>query len=70
NIVPTGATPFGSAHFQGGAVMPDYEKLYHIMFNAATDAERLLARASETIREAQRLCEELYVIAEEYKPEG
>jgi hypothetical protein len=62
--------------------MPDYEKLYHIMFNAATDAEKLLAqanevitikhlvRADETLKEAQRLCEELYVGGGEYAPGG
>lgn len=46
--------------------MPDYQKMYHIMFNAATDAERLLAgdsRASMILRKAQQDCEELYIEA-------
>ena len=44
----------------------DYEKLYHIMFNAATDAFELLEAqnyglAKERLRQAQELCEELYM---------
>ena len=44
----------------------DYEKLYHVMFNGATDAlEQLEAQnyglAKERLRQAQELCEELYI---------
>lgn len=42
--------------------MPDYKKMYHIMFNAATDAERIsTAKASKILRKAQRECEEIYL---------
>lgn len=52
--------------------MPDYKKMYHIMFNAATDAERLTAEsvrlakeAAEIMRKAQRECEEIYLGADD-----
>ncbi len=38
--------------------MPDYEKMYHIMVNAAEDALNILIAA-------QRVCEELYLSAPE-----
>ena len=43
--------------------MPDYEKLYHIMFNAVTDAIELLpdCAAKELLMKAQQECEERYV---------
>ena len=43
--------------------MPDYEKLYHIMFNAATDAVELLpeGEARELLIRAQQECEERYI---------
>ncbi len=46
--------------------MPDYQKLYTTMFNAATDAldalERLdPGRAREILRDAQQRAEELYL---------
>ena len=44
-----------------------YEKLYHIMFNAVTDAVELLPEcpAREMLIRAQQDCEELYVNAGE-----
>ena len=43
--------------------MPDYEKLYHIMFNAATDAIELLpdGEAKTLLIKAQQDCEERYI---------
>ena len=43
--------------------MPDYETLYHIMFNAATDAIRLLpdCKAKELLIKAQQECEDIYI---------
>ena len=56
--------------------MPNYQKMYAIMFNAATDAIRILGKsnaANETdiqrcialLSAAQIACEELYISAEE-----
>ncbi len=49
--------------------MADYEKLYHLLFNAVTDAlEQLEARnygeAGETLRAAQEEAEEMYMETE------
>ena len=43
--------------------MPDYEKLYHILFNAATDAIELLpdCAAKQLLITAQQECEERYI---------
>ena len=43
--------------------MPDYETLYHIMFNAATDAIELLppGEAKELLIAAQITCEDKYI---------
>ena len=43
--------------------MPDYEKLYHILFNAVTDAIELLpeGEAKEQLIKAQQECEEVYI---------
>ena len=43
--------------------MPDYEKLYHIMFNAVTDAIELLpdCAAKMLLIETQQECEERYI---------
>ena len=43
--------------------MPDYETLYHIMFNAATDAVELFPddRAKELLISAQQSCEDIYI---------
>lgn len=46
--------------------MPDYEKLYHIMFNAASDALRELedlnvGRASRLLVDAQSKAGEIYI---------
>lgn len=53
---------------KGGGYMPDYEKMYHTMFNAATDTDRqllqasiLLQQISVGLRTAQQECEELYL---------
>ena len=48
--------------------MPDFERLYHILFNAMTDALRKLEageplEAARLLREAQRRTEELYIEA-------
>lgn len=45
--------------------MPDYEKLYHTMFNAVTDAERKLETATIILRVAQQQCEDLYIEAKD-----
>jgi hypothetical protein len=43
----------------------DYRKLYYKLFNAATDAEILVAQAGRMIRTAQQECEEMYTEAGE-----
>lgn len=48
--------------------MPDFERLYHILFNAMTDALRKLEageplEAAWLLMEAQRRTEELYIEA-------
>ena len=48
--------------------MPDFERLYHIHFNAMTDALRKLEageplEAARLLMEAQRRTEELYIEA-------
>ena len=50
--------------------MPDYEKIYHTLFNAITDALRQWekgdgAAAAETLIAAQRLTEEIYMLSQE-----
>ena len=47
--------------------MPDYEKLYHLLFNAVTDViERLSeCEAKEQLIHAQQQCEEVYIGEEE-----
>ncbi len=58
--------------------MPDYEKMYHIMFNAAQDAQRIagddllatldspcLAQILRTLIRAQQECENIYIESEE-----
>ena len=47
-----------------------YQKMYHLMFNAATDALRLLEAgniwdAKKTLMDAQCAAEEIYISAEE-----
>lgn len=54
----------------GGEKMPDYEKLYHLLFNAATDAVEKLAQgdpdaARRLLIQAQQQAEALYLDAEE-----
>lgn len=43
--------------------MADYKQMYYRMFNAFTDAEKLLECANIILREAQQECEELYIQA-------
>ncbi len=50
--------------------MPNYEKMYYRLFNAATNAVEALAennygKAKEILIEAQRAAEEAYLNAEE-----
>lgn len=56
--------------------MPDYEKMYHMMFNAATDVDRQLLEASIHLQQislglkkAQQECEELYLKADDSPPQ-
>jgi hypothetical protein len=44
-----------------GLCVADYRKLYHKMFNAATDAEILMSQAVRVLRDAQVECEVMYV---------
>ena len=48
----------------------DYQRLYHILFNAVTDslenmAEQNFGQAAACLRQAQQTCEELYMDREE-----
>jgi len=45
--------------------MPDYKKMYHKMFNAATDAEQLVSQAARMMRNAQLECEEMFTEADD-----
>ena len=50
--------------------MPDYEKMYHMLFNAITDALEELEEdapdaAAEILQQAQCDAEEVYIKAEE-----
>ena len=50
--------------------MPDYEKMYHVLFNAITDALEELEKdvpdaAANILRQAQCDVEEVYITAEE-----
>lgn len=47
--------------------MPDYEKMYHLLFNAVTDSLRQLEAmnfgvAAEILKQAQMDCEEVYMM--------
>ena len=49
--------------------MPDYEKMYHLLFNAITDALEQMEKQNygttkETLIAAQQKAEELYITAE------
>ena len=44
--------------------MADYKKLYYKMFNAVTDAEKLVSQATGLMRTAQQECEEMYMDAD------
>jgi hypothetical protein len=50
---------------KGGTCVADYKKLYYKMFNAATDAEKLISQAACIMRTAQQECEETYMNADE-----
>lgn len=41
--------------------MADYKKLYYKMFNAVTDAEKLVSQAACMMRTVQQECEETYM---------
>ena len=48
----------------------DYQKLYHILFNAVTDSPESMAaqnfgQAAGRLRQARQACEELYMEGEE-----
>ena len=45
--------------------MADYKKLYYKMFNAVTDAEKLVSQAAGLMRATQQECEETYMDADE-----
>lgn len=50
--------------------MPDYQKLYYILFNAATDAEQSMdaqnyGQARDILTAAQQKAEELFLLAVE-----
>ena len=49
--------------------MPDYEKMYHLLFNAITDALTQMEAqnygdAKDTLISAQQKAEEIYITAE------
>ena len=49
--------------------MPDYEKMYHLLFNAATDAleqieQQNYGSAKDLLIAAQQKAEEIYITAE------
>ena len=53
----------------------DYQKMYYIMFNAVTDAVRMIEKqnyglAGEVLQAAQKLCEEVYIEACEDETDG
>ena len=53
----------------------DYQKLYHILFNAVTDSlESMTAQnfgqAAACLRPAQQACEELYIEGEDPEADG
>lgn len=60
---------FEAAHFLllEDRLIPDYEKLYHILFNAITDAIEAMSdgEAKELLIKAQQECEERYIGEEE-----
>ena len=41
--------------------MADYRKLYYKMFNAVTDAEKLISQAACMMRTVHQECEETYI---------
>ena len=53
----------------------DYQKLYHILFNAVTDvlesmAEQNFGQAAACLRQAQQTCEEFYIGGENPEADG
>jgi len=61
---------FVAKYTRGDVPMPDYEAMYKQLFNAVTDAARLLQEAQQTtnaikiLQEAQREAEEIFISAE------
>ena len=54
----------------GGTIMPDYQKMYLLLFNAITDAltqlqAQNMGRAALILQKAQADAEELYIAADE-----
>jgi len=45
--------------------MADYKTMYHKIFNAATDAERIMEKAAIIMKAAQIECEEIYTETDE-----
>jgi hypothetical protein len=56
---------FPKTIFIGGGAVADYKTMYHRMFNAATDAERLMEKAVIILKAVQIECEEKYIAADE-----
>jgi len=52
-------------NFKGGTCVADYKKLYYKMFNAVTDAEKLVSQAAFMMRTVQQECEETYMDADD-----
>jgi hypothetical protein len=47
----------------GGIAMPDYAKMYRLLFNSQTDAIALQEQATEILKKAQQATEEIYASA-------
>ena len=45
--------------------MPDYAKMYRLLFNSQTDAIALQAQVMEILKKAQQATEEIFVSASE-----
>lgn len=52
-------------NFKGGTCVADYKKLYYKMFNAVTNAEKLVSQAACMMRTVQQECEETYMDADD-----
>jgi hypothetical protein len=47
--------------------MADYNAMYKRLFNAVTDAERLISQAADILKKVQEKTEEMYVAAPDPK---